>query len=101
MWIRTGTRIWRKIYSIKNCNKTQQRNIDSGYYFRSIGGHLQRQNLELLIQQKGQLKTLSSSSICLGSKSIGRKKMVSSGNTKGGSITVPLTSCLNDLESAV
>ncbi len=26
---------------------------------------------------------------------------VSSGNTKGGSITVPLTSCLTGLESAV
>ncbi len=29
------------------------------------------------------------------------KTMVQPGNTKGGSITVPLTSCLTDLESAV
>jgi hypothetical protein len=27
--------------------------------------------------------------------------MLKTGNTKGGSITIPLTSCLTDLESAV
>jgi hypothetical protein len=29
------------------------------------------------------------------------KQIVGSGNTKGGSISVPLTSCLTGLESAV
>jgi hypothetical protein len=30
-----------------------------------------------------------------------KRALVASGNTKGGSITVPLTSCLTGLESAV
>jgi hypothetical protein len=32
---------------------------------------------------------------------LGRKEKVGAGNSKGGSITVLLTSCLTDLESAV
>jgi hypothetical protein len=52
-----------------------------------------------LVRKRGPL--LRNSSMLLSSHEGNLTKHVFTGNTKGGSITVPLTSCLNGLELAV